>query len=105
VAPFDQTREDADRQLAAEGYSTVKVSQEHATRLTMAVVGVLTTVATQRLLTFGWKSVTGRKPPQPGDPEASWAGAVSWAVASGIGIGMARLWAQRLAEKWAARPH
>jgi hypothetical protein len=105
VAPFDQTREDADRQLAAEGNSTVKVSQEHASRLTMAVVGVLTTVATQRLLTFGWKSVTGRKPPQPGDPEASWAGAVSWAVASGIGIGMARLWAQRLAEKWAARPH
>jgi hypothetical protein len=105
VAPFDQTREDADRQLAAEGNSTVKVPQEHASRLTMAVVGVLTTVATQRLLTFGWKSVTGRKPPQPGDPEASWAGAVSWAVASGIGIGMARLWAQRLAEKWAARPH
>ncbi|HEU4547432.1 MAG TPA: DUF4235 domain-containing protein [Microlunatus sp.] len=87
-----------------EGKTTMIVSERHASRLTVAVVGVLTTVATQRLLTFGWKTVTGRKPPQPGDPEATWTGAVSWAVASGIGIGMARLWAQRLAEKWAARP-
>jgi hypothetical protein len=87
-----------------EGNSTMIVSQRHVSRLTVAAVGIVTTVATQRLLTFGWKAVTGRRPPQPGDPEASWAGAVTWAVASGIGIGMARFWAQRLAAKWAARP-
>lgn len=81
----------------------VVVSEKHASRLTVTVVGVLTTVVTQRLLTFGWKQVTGREPPQPGDPKATWAGAVTWAVSSGIGIGMARLWAQRLAEKWATR--
>jgi len=82
----------------------VVLSEKHASRLTVTVIGVLTTVATQRLLTFGWKRVTGRKPPEPGDPDATWAGAVTWAVSSGIGIGMARFWAQRLAEKWATRP-
>jgi hypothetical protein len=87
-----------------EGNSTMIVSERHASRLTVAVVGVVTTIATQRVLTLGWKVVTGRSPPQPGDAEASCTGAVTWAVACGIGIGMARLWAQRLAEKWAARP-
>ena len=98
-------RDADDRQRAVEGNPTVSASENHASKLTMAVVGVLTTVVTQRLLTFGWKTVTGRKPPQPGDPEATWTSAVSWAVASGIGIGMSRFWAQQLAEKWATRSH
>jgi hypothetical protein len=29
---------------------------------------------------------------------------MTWAVASGIGIGFARLFAQRMAEKWLTRP-
>ena len=29
------------------------------------------------LLTLGWKAATGKEPPQPGDSDASWAGAVT----------------------------
>lgn len=68
-------------------------------RLSVAAVGAVTTIATQRLLTLGWTAATGQEPPQPGDSTASWAGAVTWAVASGIGIGIARLFARQLAGK------
>jgi hypothetical protein len=68
-------------------------------RLYVAAVGGVTTIVTQRLLTLGWKAVTGEAPPEPGDSKASWAGALTWAVASGIGLGMSRLFARQLAEK------
>lgn len=73
-------------------------------RLFVAAAGAVATIATQRLLTLGWKAATGNEPPQVGDSDASWAGAVSWAVASGIGLGLARLFARRLAGKVLTRP-
>lgn len=73
-------------------------------RLTVAAVGALATVTSQRLLALGWRVATGKRPPKLGDVDQSVGQAVTWAVASGIGIGFARLFAQRMAEKWLTRP-
>ena len=35
-------------------------------RVCVVVVGILSTIATKRLLTLGWMAVTGKKPPQLG---------------------------------------
>jgi hypothetical protein len=79
------------------------VSEKFVGRVCLVIVGSLTTIATQRLLTFGWVAVTGKKPPQLGDSQTSWGGAVSWAVASGIGIGITQLLTRRLVVKYLER--
>ena len=56
----------------------------------------------RKLLTFVWKRATGKEPPaNPEHPEVTWPEAVSWAVASGAVVGLARLFAQkRVAASW-----
>ena len=54
----------------------------------------------QRLVSLAWKTVTGEEPPSPTDPEdIRPRSAVSWVVASGIGVGVAQLFAQRFAAR------
>lgn len=81
----------------------VPVSEKLIQRVCLVVVGILTTVATKRLMTLGWMALTGKKPPQLSDPKVSWGGAVSWAAASGIGIGITQLLARRLVVKYLTR--
>ena len=69
-------------------------------RLSVTAVGAVATIASKFLLGLAWKAVTGRQPPKFGVSTASRAGAVTWAVASGIGIGLATLFARRLAGRW-----
>jgi hypothetical protein len=82
---------------------SVPVSEKLIQRVCLVVVGIITTIATKRLLTLGWTAVTGKKPPRLGDPKVSWGDAVSWAVASGIGIGITQLLARRLVIKYLTR--
>jgi hypothetical protein len=73
-------------------------------KLYVGVIGVVTTVAAQRLVSTGWKVVTGDKPPKPTDPEVSTAEALSWALASGLGVGVTQLLVKRTAaRRWADR--
>jgi hypothetical protein len=66
---------------------------------TAILVAVIAIVARQ-LLTLAWRTVTGSKPPSsPADPKTPVASAVSWVLASGIGVGVARLFAQRFAAR------
>jgi hypothetical protein len=73
-------------------------------KLYVGVIGVVTTVVAQRLVSTSWKVVTGEKPPSPTDPEVSTVEALSWALASGVGVGVTQLMVKRTAaRRWADR--
>jgi len=73
-------------------------------KLYVGVIGLVTTVAAQRLVSTGWRVVTGEKPPQPTDPDVPTVEAVSWALASGLGVGVTQLLVKRTAaRRWASR--
>ncbi len=60
---------------------------------------------TKKVVDSGWRWVTGHEPPtDPEDPDLTWQEAISWALASGVGIAVARLLATRQAahlwRKW-----
>lgn len=56
--------------------------------------------AARKLITLGWKQVTGREPPNdPHDPQVGIGEALSWAVVMGVGIETARLLAVRFATR------
>lgn len=60
--------------------------------------GVLAGVAARAAIKRSWKLVTGHEPPaNPEDPETTWQEAIGWAVASGVAVGVARLFATRKA--------
>jgi hypothetical protein len=63
------------------------------------VIGAVTTIAAQRLLKAGWKLVTGDEPPSPTDPNTPVVSALTWALASGIGVGVTQLLTQRIAAR------
>jgi Protein of unknown function (DUF4235) len=69
--------------------------------------GALTGYATQRVIEFIWTTVRGSRPPKlAADRNSPWPEAVSWAVATGIGVGVARLLAVRTAAVlWEAAVH
>ncbi len=70
-------------------------------------LGALTGLVTQRALEAMWKVLRGSTPPKvAADRRSSWADALSWAVATGIGVGVARLLALRSAAVlWEAAVH
>ena len=52
----------------------------------------------KKVVTVGWKAVTGNEPPtNPEDPEVTWQEAVGFAVVSGAVLGLARMLASRQA--------
>lgn len=68
----------------------------------MGVLGTVTTVAAQRGITMAWKAATGKEPPSATDPDTPWFEAASWAVASGVGIGLTQFVTTRFAaSRWA----
>jgi len=64
--------------------------------------GVAAGMATRWLLVKVWTSVDGEEPPgNPAAPGTSWPAALTWALASGAALAVARLVAQRgAAEAW-----
>jgi hypothetical protein len=68
-------------------------------KLYVGVIGAVTTVVAKQVVTASWKVVTGSKPPKPTDLATSTSAAVSWALASGLGVGVSQLMAKRLAAK------
>ena len=56
--------------------------------------------AARKVITFGWRQVTGKEPPgDPHDPHVGIGEALSWAVILGASIEGARLLAMRAATK------
>jgi hypothetical protein len=69
--------------------------------------GALAGLVAQRILETGWKTVRAQSPPPvPADRSATWADALSWAIATGVGAGVARLVTIRTAARmWEATTH
>jgi hypothetical protein len=58
----------------------------------------------KKALDKSWAVATGKQPPEnPADPDVEIWEAVSWAVASGIAVGLARMLAQRKAASYYTR--
>lgn len=56
--------------------------------------------STRKLLTAGWRTVTGKEPPNdPHDPQVGIGEALGWAILIGAGIEAARLLAVRAATR------
>jgi hypothetical protein len=68
-------------------------------KLAFAALGAVTTYATQRALQAAWTALTGEEPPDPSDPETPAVVAITWAVASGVGLGVAQLLVNRYGQK------
>jgi len=62
--------------------------------------GLAAGFTTRRLVTAGWKKVTGKEPPSdPQDPHVSLGEALSWGIILGVTMETARLVAIRVATK------
>jgi hypothetical protein len=66
-----------------------------------AVLSALVTFIAGLALKKVWRLTTGSEPPDPEDPDVPTRQAVTWFLASGIGVGIAQLlfhraWAKRL---------
>jgi hypothetical protein len=84
------------------------MADKRADRASVQAMGVMAGLAagfaTRRLVTAGWKKVTGKEPPaDPRDPRVSIAEALSWAVVLGVAMETARLVAIRVTTRQLAR--
>jgi hypothetical protein len=71
-------------------------------KLMALVASIFGAMLARKALTLTWKTVSGKEPPaNPEHPEVTWAEAMSWAIASGAVVGVARMVAQkRVAASW-----
>lgn len=75
-------------------------TSELAWRAVATSSGILGGLAVRKLLSALWTNMRddGREPPlNPADRDIGWVDALLWAVAAGVGAGVARLVSQRLA--------
>ena len=62
------------------------------------------TMAARKAMTATWKLSTGKQPPSnPEHPDVSLGEAVTWAVVSGVAVGLARMFATRAAADYYRR--
>ncbi|MEL4358422.1 MULTISPECIES: DUF4235 domain-containing protein [unclassified Luteococcus] len=66
-------------------------SQNIGFKIYAGVLGAVTTVVTQKLISAAWKVATGDTPPDPNDPDVPPTQAAIWALASGLGLGVSQL--------------
>ncbi len=63
--------------------------------------GAAAGAAASKAVTVAYKKIRKADPPtSPAHPDTTWADAISWAVASGVAIGIGRLTAERVAARW-----
>jgi Protein of unknown function (DUF4235) len=84
------------------------MAEKRADRASAQAVGIMAGLAagfaTRKLVTAGWKKVTGKEPPSdPRDPRVSIGEALSWAIVLGVAMETARLVAIRVTTKQLAR--
>lgn len=81
----------------------MNASQKLLWNLYAGAIGALTAVVAQKAVSGAWRLATGDEPPEPGDPATPLTEALIWALASGIGIGIAQLLMNRVAaDRWQA---
>jgi len=68
------------------------------------MAGLVAGFGTRKLVTAGWKKLTGKEPPSdPRDPHVSLSEALSWAIVLGVAMETARLVAIRVTTRQLAR--
>ncbi len=82
-------------------------SKELGWKATSYGLGALAGLVSQRALEAAWKGLRhASRPPVLADRRSSWPEALSWAVATGVGMGVTRLLAIRTAAVvWEAATH
>lgn len=68
-------------------------------KVAAGALGALATIVAQRVVSAGWRGVTGHEPPNPNDPAVSTMSAISWTIASGVGLAVAQLLVTRFAAR------
>ena len=80
----------------------MKTSSKLVWRVYMALFGTVTTIVAQQAIKRGWQFATGKQPPHPTDPDTPVVEAATWAVASGVGLGLTQFAVTRFAaSRWA----
>ena len=83
------------------------MAEKRADRLSQTagiMAGLAAGFATRKLVTAGWKKVTGKEPPRdPGDPHVNIGEALSWAIVLGVAMETARLVAIRVTSRQVRR--
>ena len=74
-------------------------SADTATKVVATLAAFSAAFIARKVLTLGWKKITGHEPPGEQDPSVSWAEALGWAVVVGVGISAARMAATRAVSK------
>jgi hypothetical protein len=65
-------------------------------KVVTALVGAAAAFAARKLLVFGWKTITGKEPPEhPEDPQVALGEALIWGIVLGAGVSTARMLATR----------
>jgi Protein of unknown function (DUF4235) len=73
---------------------------EGISRALGAIAALAAGYGARKLVTIGWKRLTGKEPPNdPHDPRVGVGEALAWAVALGVSMEVARLLAGRAAAK------
>jgi len=75
----------------------MSMSQKLLWNLYAGVIGAASAIAAQKLVRGAWKLATGDEPPDPNDPATPLSEAMIWALAGGIGIGVAQMMTNRFA--------
>jgi hypothetical protein len=72
------------------------MSQEGKWMLVSSGAAMAAAAATRSVLKQGWKTATGKKPPQnPATPHVGWIEAIGWALTAGAAVSLTRLLAER----------
>lgn len=67
------------------------------------LLGAVTTLVAQKLVTKAWEASTGDTPPDPNDPDTPLTSALIWALTSGLGVGVAQIVMNRyVTRRWVA---
>lgn len=81
-------------------YHDVMIPEKILWKVYAGALGAVTTIVSHKVVEGVWKYVTGDdETPQPDDPEVSTTKALSWALASGIGIAGSQLLMHRFVNK------
>ncbi|MFT4294604.1 MAG: DUF4235 domain-containing protein [Micropruina sp.] len=75
----------------------MNLSQRLLWNLYAGAVGTLSAMLAQKAVRGAWKMATGDEPPDPNDPATPLREALIWALAGGVGIGVAQLLTNRFA--------
>ena len=80
----------------------MEISEKLVWSLVTAATSTIATAVAVKVVTAAWELATGEEPPEPNDPQVPLRRALTWALASGVGIGLTQLLANRFAaSQWA----